>query len=160
SGETVRLELRDYTAPLLDAAWPGGSVDMDRPLQSVIRDLVTGVPGMESLGDAGRIVIDEGAAGTKPASLTGRKRYTPDDGVSVWDVVVAVCEVFALVPVIRLDTLHIRKAVDVAQRRATLRYGRNVERVEMERRIQGGRQRQIRVVCWDEDAREQREGVY
>jgi len=156
SGRQVRIEARDYTGLLLDHTWSAGALAIDQPLQDVVDDILRATPG------AGDMVQEyaQGTAETVLAGLVGRTKWTPRQGDDSWTVLVDLCGLVGLVPVVELDVLHIRTASHRSGTAATLKWGRNVSNLRMKRAYDEIRTRQIRVICWDEAARESREATY
>lgn len=156
--ETVRLRGRDYTGVFLDTRWSGAAVDVTAPLITVARRIVDTIPGMEKV----TIETPQGAGPTDLviADILGKRKFAvkPDD--DTWTVLSDLCAVAGLVPVFDLDTLAIRSASEVGRHRASFVYGEDVERLVYRRKYNEIRTMQVKVVCWDEQARLRREALW
>lgn len=155
-GDSVTLTGRDYTALFLDRPWGGELVNVDQPFRLVVRELLAQVPG------AGGILLDlpTSVAGVVLADRLGRTRFAPQEGDDAWTVLADLCQLVGMVPVIELDTLHIRSASGFGTRQAAFLHGENVQRLTFGRKQNEVRSRQIRVVSWDEATRTAREATY
>lgn len=157
SGEVVTLEGRDYTGAFLDYVWGAEPVNTTRPLELVIGGILTVVPGAAKL----KVVFTTGASSIIVADRIGRTKYAPKGSQdSAWQVIVDLCGLVGLLPVIELDTLHIRSASEFGQTASSFVYGENVARLTMRKKFAAAKTLQVRVRCWDEQAREAREGTY
>ena len=148
-GETVTLEGRDYTGPLIDMPWTGESVRIDRPLDAIVRELVDSVPGMEAL-------VVEADAAPVLSTILGRAEWAPPDKADTWSVIVELCGLAGFVAQVRRDRLQIVAPgrAGVASRRFV--YGENVLSLDLRRNLHNAKQKQVEVKCWDDQARELR----
>jgi len=155
-GSRVRIEARDYTCLFLDHTWSGGSIAIDVPLMEVVDDILRATPGADG-------VYQEYAQGTAELVLSdvvGKTKWAPRDGDDAWTVLVELCGLVGLVPAFKLDTLFIQTASQVSDTTAGFRWGRDLSRLRMRRKYNEWRTKQVKVICWDEQARESREATY
>ncbi len=158
SGETVRLQCRDYTALFCDYEWPGTAIDVSGPLTTVIATIIEAVPGASSLP----VVFDaSGSADLVLAGYIGRTKFAPHAKDDAWTVLVDLLSRAGLIPVIILDELHVLSAKDVSGARAVrMLYGRNIARLSWLRKFNEAATQQIEVRAWDEVSRTARTGRY
>lgn len=156
SGERVSLSCRDYTSLFLDFKWGAAAVDIAQPLEWVVEDFLKVVPGVQDL----TVFFDGGSDTVRLDTLTGKKIFTPQDDDDAWTVLVGVCQLAGLIPTFRKDALWILAPGDVKVSNAGFLYGENLSRLTFKRKFNEGRTGQVRLVCWDETAREHREATY
>lgn len=113
SGFRVRISARDYRGRLMDTRLSVASVRTDRPLNQVVAGLLADVPGFETLP----VEIEDTAA---PSVYTKRSRWTPESDSTVWDAIVAIARSTGQVADWRLDTLRIRRAVEIDRERSRI----------------------------------------
>jgi len=156
SGESVSLGGRDYTGLFLDYAWRDGLINVDRPFKRVVEDIAATVPG------AGGVLLDipAGVAAAKVSDRIGRTQYAPREGDDAWTILAELCQLLGVLPVFHLDTLEVRSADTFGTNTAAFLYGENLARLKFGRKLNEVRNRQVRVVCWDEKAREAREATW
>lgn len=157
SGETVTLEGRDYTGIFLDTKWMGGAIDLTPPLEDVLAAVKATVPGLETIDfiwydDADSVVLSK---------IFGKTKFAPQPDDDVWTVIVDLCNIAGLLPVIELDAMIVRGATSsVGETVVGFNYGTDVESLEFSRKLNGARNSQILVRCWDDQARKTREAKY
>ncbi len=157
SAEVVELTGRDYTSALLDHKWGPKAINLTRQLSDVVNSILDEVPGCAELP----LFIDGPKATTILAKAFGKSKYTPKSSKdSAWQVLTDICALLALIPVVELDTLHIRAAGEFGQTASAFVYGENVSKLVLKRRVNDAKQKQVRVRCWDEAAREEREATF
>lgn len=156
-GEFVVLEGRDYTGLLLDKKWTGGALDVSRSLATVVEDILSQtVPANDLL-----VEFADGAGSTVIKDITGKKWWTPQEDDDTWTVLSTLVGLVGLVPVIRLDTLHLEPAGSLDDlRQAAFLYGENVAKLTVRRQLSGRRTEQVEVVTWDPLARESRSATW
>lgn len=156
SGERVTLTCRDYTGLFLDYKWGADAVNLAQPLEWIVEDFLNAVPGVQDL----QVFFDGGSDTIRLDKLTGKTIYTPEDDDDAWTVLVSVCQLAGLIPTFRKDALWILSPGDVQTSNASFLYGSNLTRLTFKRKFNETRSGQVRLVCWDETAREHREATY
>lgn len=150
NGQTVRLEARDYTGIWLDKRWGTG------PEETLLTPPKTTLSALVSLMAAQVtpllpvVFTDPTAAALDVNRATGKAVFTPDsDDESAWDVLCALCDLFALVPVFELDQLVIRTPSAPSTRTLQMVYGQNIDRLEITRNMKRNRGKQVKLVAWN-----------
>lgn len=155
-GETVTLEGRDYTALFLDQPWTR-SIDLrGKTLRQVVEEIVAEVPGASGL----TLAFTGEAESVRPMDLLGRKTWSPQDHDDAWTVLTQICGHAGYLPVVELDTLWITTLAELGTHEAFLLYGEDVDRLAYRRQAREVTTGQIKVVCWDDFARETRTATY
>lgn len=151
---TVHLEGRDFTALFLDREYLGTPIQLSKPVDQVIQDLVDQVPevaqspeglvvenrtGIDPLPVLAKLAPDLGA---KSGVKNGRPRRT------YWDQIQNIIEKAGLIAYMELDKLVISRPRNLykKERAKLFVYGANVKELEFKRKL--GRQKgfNIRVV--------------
>ena len=157
AGEVVRLTCRDYTAYFLDHTWDGSLIDVTVPLVRVVEAIRDATPGASTIAlswDVG------GAAGLVLQAQIGRTKFAPHAGDDTWSVLCDLLGRVGLIPVIKLDELHITSASDVGTGATRWAWGSDVSRLTYRRKFNDVASQQIEIRCWDEQARETRTATW
>lgn len=156
-GDTVRLTARDYTSLFLDQPWSGASVDLRGSLSQIVKAIVAATPGTDDLA----VSMPTGVDDANLAAVTGRTSWTPKNAKDdTWSVLSDLCGLLGLIPTIDRDQLRIIEPARVADGKAVMVYGENVERLSYSRRLNEVKSYQVLVRAWDEQARTAREALY
>lgn len=153
-GDTVTLAGRDYTGLYLDKPWVT-AIRVDRPFSHVVADIINGVPGAEHPTD-----MPAAIAVQKLSDRLGKTKYSPSQGDDAWTVLTELSQLLGVIPVFDLDTLRFRDATSFGGGEAVFLYGENIKSLRFRKKLNEARTRQVKVVCWDEAARESREATY
>lgn len=145
-GEWVTLSCRDYTGLLLDTPWPGGFLDIQRPLSQVVDEVLSLVPGAARM----QTVYADGVEGLDLSAQLGRTVWTPEDGDDVWTVLVTLLGQVGLLPVVRLDTLRVETAATFGVRSAAFTYGVNVRQLRTRRQLSRAANAAVQVTAYNE----------
>lgn len=159
SNEVVSLSGRDYTSLFLDHAWRAqDTINIASPLGLIIRRIMEKVTGAENMMLR---FADDNSRFSVPSSVVGRDIFVPrgkkDDA---WTILADICDIFGLLPVIEFDELVIKSAKEFNDQHPVFLYGENLLRLEYKKKFNENRTKQIRVVCWDEQANETREAIF
>ncbi len=144
-GEWVTMTGRDYTGLFLDTPWPGGWLDIQRPLSSVIDEILSLVPGAQGM----QVTFADGSDNLDLSAQLGRTIWTPEDGDDLWTVLVTLLGQVALLPVIRRDTLRIETAATFGAQRAAFSVGVNVLELSMRRALHRRANAAVEVIAYD-----------
>lgn len=165
-GEMVEIECRDFSALLMDTPLATGtSIDLTRPIDEAIEAFMAEYPttrGLKCLwgrpGEARTNVPVPGDAAptsTRPRRARGaRQGRSGDQTMTMWDHVTDTCGRVGLVPVFYDYTLRVLNprtfwsGEDTPRRQV---YGRNLEHLEITRKLGGIRVPTIEVRCYDPD---------
>lgn len=139
NSRTVRLEGRDLTALLLDRPWLGGTIDLARPLDVIIQQLLSGLKETEKL-----IVEKRGISSTLPTLGQYANSFTSQGQQksiahkeSYWDVIQDLTSRAGLIAYVEVDRLVITKprALYDAKKSVQFVYGRNLNSLEFKRKL-------------------------
>jgi len=134
---TIRFEGRDFTSLLLDAPYPFGNVDISRPLDLVIKELLTNLPASEKI----EVVNKTGE------ELPTIAKYAPDFGKlagqkntknqSYWAVIQDIVSKAGLIAYIELDRLIISTPRNIFGSKDNYQfiYGKNIQSLEFKRKL-------------------------
>lgn len=160
SGVTFRVTGRDYTALMLDKQWdPRRRVPVGRPLDTVIQELVdeacqakrTGrTLTVQFVGSVGEVVPTLGSLHYKKSKKRG---LTPQGVKNYWDVIYQVCLRHGFIVYVEGFNVVISRP-NVLQENARrvipkVVYGRNLESLEVDRKLGKERVPQILVRSYD-----------
>lgn len=161
SGQTVRLECRDFTGIWLDKKWPGknaatGLYTNPCPVGTTLQMMVEAMRLQVTpntlpavfLNSAG--LPDPSIAATDMHRLIGRDFFVSKEDDNAWGVLSAICDKLGLVPCWNLGTLEIRSPTLSSVRNAVMVYGQNVERLEFERDLRQNQGKQVVIRCYNE----------
>lgn len=155
-GDRVTLAGRDYTALLLDHRWTGGSLDLRKPMATLIRQVLDAVPGA-----AGLRVQAEGASGAVVLEgLVGRRYLPPGEGDDAWSLLTDLAGRAGLLLTVELDAVVLRPAGVTTTPSARFIWGQNLLSLQLKRRMNERRSAQIEVRCWDDAAAQARLARY
>lgn len=151
---TVKLEGRDQTALLIDLPYFGGPVNLNLPIDQVIKNILAQnestqqiivdprLPEGETFPVLSQFAQDKGA-------LAGTKNSARDD--SYWEIIQRIISDSGLIAYIEIDKLVITKprALYDRSKAKIFAFGRNIKNLEYKRKL--GRQKgfNVRVVCAD-----------
>lgn len=147
SSRVVRLEGRDLTSLLIDEKYRGGPVDLGRPLDVVLRQL------LDQLQSTTPLALDNRVQGTLPTiaqfapdfgAMATKKNVKKDE--TYWDVIQDLAARAGLIAYIELDKLVLSKPRVLYADQAITRmiYGKNLRRLEFKRKI--GRLKNFNVI--------------
>lgn len=151
STRTVKLKGRDFTSIFLDAKYPGTLIDLHKPLNLIIQDLVSGLPGT---GGVNGIKVENrtniptlpilGAFAPEFGALSGKKNGKPKQ--TYWDVMQELAQKAGLILYMEIDKLVISKPRNLYDptKAVTFIYGKNVKNLEITRKM--GKQKGFNVV--------------
>jgi hypothetical protein len=146
NSRTVSFEGRDYTALLIDAKYDKGTLDLSRPLKSILEELLS---GLKTIGD---ITIDNRTGAELPIlgkfapdfnELGAHKNSHKHD--TYWDVIQDLIRRAGLIAFIELDKLVISKPQNLYDglKQYQFLYGKNIKELEFKRKL--GRQKGFNV---------------
>lgn len=144
---TVKLEGRDFTAMLIDRKYLAGNVAVDKPLDQVIKLMLS------ELEETKDLIVDVRVSGALPTlaefwsdkgELSGRKNTKKDQ--SYWDLIQSIVSDAGLIAYIELDKLVISKPRVLYDRNQAKKfvYGKNLKNLEFKRKI--GRKKGFNIV--------------
>lgn len=144
----VKFEGRDFTGLLIDAPYPGKTLDLGKPINQVARDMLDLLPAAEKIVVVNRTdsaelpTLAKYAPGFQPLGTdrSGKKKE------SYWDVLQDIVGRAGLVAFIELDKLVITKprAIYGDTRPINFIYGRNLKSLTYKRKL--GRQKGINII--------------
>jgi len=161
-GDTITIECRDMSAPLRDLPLPAGlSIDLSLPLDEGVSAFLE----TASATTRGVTVSYRGAgdpptpADSMPASRRARRGSVArrarrgGSSMSLWDHITDVCRGVGLLPVVDgFDVVLLDpRTLVVSEGIRRMVYGRNLQRLEFSRRLQGSKVPTIEVRCYDPD---------
>lgn len=159
SDDRVILTCRDLTAMLLDTQLPrGASVDLTQPLDRGVADFLDLFPGLRGFTvvygvDGEEPIVPADAMPTVRRTGGRRARRVPRAAeMSVWDYLSDLAVSLGLVATLEDYTIRFVRARTFFASRSTSRrmvYGRNLERLEYERKIGGVKTPTIEVRALD-----------
>lgn len=170
-GHSVTLRGRDFTSFFLDAAWTGGAIAIDRPLDEVLSEFLQHVPGAGTMP----FTFGPGNGEVVLADVLGKDIYTPpQEGDDAWTVLSDLLGLAGLICVVVLDSLNIVTPAqvgtlfqwtgeveeDLPPLHARMAFGSDIERLRFSRDYNDARHHQIQITCWDPVARESRVVTY
>ena len=143
----LKIKSLDFTSLLMDySLHPAitNNLDLSRPFDDVIEALVKIVPGADNLK-----IIWEGWSDGKPDLIKATKLLSPGGAKnkkaaaksdeSVWDYITELCLLVDVIPLIKLDTLHLwpsdilfSKRTDIIPRMV---FGENIKEFELSRKL-------------------------
>lgn len=154
-GDSLSVEARDLTAPLIDEPLPTGvTIDMQRPLADGVQELVdlfAATRGLKVIFGNPGDVDDRGERGPTPAASVPKPRKarrgkqtrrarSGDAKMSVWDHIVDTVVATGYIPIIRGLRLYLiepRTFYQGTARAKRMMYGRNLLDLEFSRKIGG-----------------------
>ncbi len=152
SDRVVNIEGRDFTSVLIDAPWPRKVLDPNKPLGTLISEILTQLPATENLKVYSKISID-----TSGADLPVLKSYAPQlsnlsgnknakKNMSYWDMIKRLVAEAGLITYIELDRLIINKPRNLYKNSKyySFIYGKNLNSLEFSRKL--GRQKGINIL--------------
>ncbi len=155
-GGEVTLRARDYSGRLMSTPWIGESVEVDRPLSTVVSAVIK-ASGVAGYADVATSLPD---GDPKLSDILGKTRWTPG-GKSAWDVINELARVAGMTAEFRLDTLLLQKPVRVQDRPvATFLYGENVASLAFRRNLNPVARKAVKVRAYDARARQVREVTF
>jgi hypothetical protein len=170
SDRTISIDGQDFTALLLAKRWDfGRRVDAGRPLSRILEEFLREVSPPIGGASKGALTLDYRAksdptVGAYAPKYKKKKKYTPKDAKSIWDVIFDLTTRNGLIAFIEGYQLVVttpRARFDEAESRLRkLAWGRNIEELEIERNMGKDRTPQIKVRCWDPDNQKTIEGVF
>lgn len=155
SGQTVKLECRDFTGIWLDKKWPGkdaatGLYTNPCPPGTTLQTMVEAMRLRVTPGTAPAVFLDPTAAAINMHNIIGRDFFVSKEDDNAWDVLCALCDKVGLVPCWNLANLEIRSPTLSSLTSAFMVYGQNVERLDFERDLRQNAGKQVVIKCWNE----------
>lgn len=143
----VVIECRDQTSLLIDRKQARTSITLDRPIKTIIRQILDQSDSTKPIQIEFRPADLESTVqniAQVSADITDAKKQTKSNETA-WDVINDLCERVALVPFIELDKLVITKPriLFAKSRRRVLTWGINLKSLSMKRKM--GRDKGINV---------------
>jgi hypothetical protein len=144
---TVKLEGRDMTALLIDRQWLGGEIDISRPLDVIIAQL------LEGLEETKKLEVDNRVGGELPtlgkyanAFNDAPQKKNSKQQESYWDVIQDLVGRAGLIAYIEIDKLVISKPRVLYSNKQALQfvYGRNLSTLDFKRKL--GRRKNFNVI--------------
>jgi hypothetical protein len=168
SGREFSLSGRDYTALMLDRQWdPSKRLNVGQPVDVVVQQLVDEAAGAARTGRT--LTVEYVGQGHAPGSARGRERRTKrglpiKESKSYWDVAYELCLRQGLVVFVRgskviITSPQVLTTANAARTRRMI-YGRDLESLEVERKIGKERVPQIAVRSYDPKTRRTLEAVF
>lgn len=155
----VKLEGRDFTAVLIDEKFLRGAIDVTKPVDQVVRDLLQNLESTKDLKVEIRPSTLELPELSKFWSdiedMSGKKNTGKNQ--NYWDVINSIVADAGLIAFIELDTLVITKPREVYDQKGnspTFIYGRNIKNLEFKRKV--GRKKGFNIIvrCLDVENKE------
>lgn len=151
---TISIQCRGYESRLMDARWYGGRLRIDRDLSTILRDIVSRVPGYDRL----QLDVDDDA---RPSTALGRPHLVPDDDWTVWDVAREVASLTGQRAWMDLDTLRVGPVDDLTgEDAAVLTYPGTAHRLQLRRTLGVQETEPIEVRAYDPATGRTTTGVY
>jgi hypothetical protein len=153
SERVVRLEGRDFTSLLIDKKFLLGAVNLERPVDEVLSELLSQAEDTRELKLDNRVVDNQGNPVPLPVlssfwsdkdELSGKRSRKKDE--SYWDVIQDIAGRAALIAYVELDRLVLTKPRFIYDRTRYARfvYGRNITNLEFKRKL--GRRKNFNIV--------------
>jgi len=135
---TVRMKGRDLTSIFIDQTWPGLSLDLTKPLNLVVAEI------LDTLKATGDIKVDNRVGGVLPTlasfypdfgALSGKRNARAKE--NYWDVIQDIVGKAGLIAYMELDKLVLTKPRTLYSREQAIQfiYGSNVKEMTMERNL-------------------------
>lgn len=157
SSRTVRLEGRDFTCLLIDQPYLKGIVNLEQPVDEVIKGLLQeleATKGLKVKVKPTRPLPILANLGESRDELSGKKNSKRNE--SYWDVIQDVVSRAGLIAYIELDALVIDspRTLYTSDDKIQFIYGQNLSSLEVKRKI--GRQKNINIIVrsWAPEAKE------
>ena len=171
TGVTFQVSGRDYTAILIDKEWdPTRRVPVGRPLDEVVQGLVDEATQKDKIGRTLNVVFKGGIEspptfGTIHNVKTKKRGFTPaQGGKNYWDVIYNLCMRHGFIVFVQgFDVVISRPNVLIEEARKSIAkvvYGRNLESLNIERKLGKERVPQIVVRSYDSKTRSVIEGRF
>lgn len=138
SKRTVSFEGRDFTSILIDTPFSRGTVNLEQPLDEVIRQILSELPSTESLKLVKRVEGDLPVIASFAESKDGQtSRKNVRKGESYWDVIQDLVQRAALIAYVEIDKLVITnpQVLYDPQRIRPFTYGKNISQFELKRKL-------------------------
>jgi len=139
---TVKLEGRDFTGLLVDRKYPHGTVNVEKPLDQVLMEILSGLPETKELVLDNRVVLLPGERlpvlskfWSERDKLSGRVNVPANK--TYWDVIQDVVGRAGLIAYMELDKLVLSqpRVLYDKGRPAVFVYGRNLKSLEFKRKV-------------------------
>lgn len=155
----VRLEGRDFTAVLIDEKFLRGAIDVTKPVDVVVKDLLQNLESTKDL----KVEVRPSTLKLPELSkfwsdieeMSGKKNTGKNQ--NYWDVINSIVADAGLIAFIELDTLVITKPREVYDQKGnspTFIYGRNIKNLEFKRKV--GRKKGFNIIvrCLDIESKQ------
>lgn len=142
-GASVRIRARSYEGRLLDTRLAPTVYETDRPVESVIRQILGAIPFYATLP----VQAD---ANPNARARLGAKRWSPPERATVWDAIVALARDCGLWVHFDRDTLRISDPENAtAERTRVLRFSGQIESLTLAHGLGPKSAKAIEVACFD-----------